>query len=411
MIHSQVSQMDDVGASEKEKNDSGVALFGEVIKRFEPKSFEPPLWFSNFHLQTIIGSLFRPYCLYASPDDTILSVIDRILNSNEDSGDSFIQWDERQRIETPDDDFFDVDWKYSRDRFRKGIVVLTHGLESNSASNLSRDMATAYHLQGFDVVCIHFRGCSGEPNRQAGAYHLSFTDDLELFLRQMNDNILSSHPIPIYLSGFSGGANVITKLLIQVGDNIYSKYNVCGAAVNALPFDLTKTAPNVSGRNFVTTAIYGNSLLKPFKKKYMDKTQQKILKNVVPYTWEEVNQCKTIQEFEEVTTCPVYGFQNGLDYWKKSSVIKQLDRVMVPLYIVNSKDDPFFEGDEMPDSSTLSPQIKINLSDHGGHCGFILHAMPDDEYDNESSLLRSSWMPTELARFVSYIHDQSHADL
>ena len=46
-------------------------------------------------------------------------------------------------------------------------------------------MARAFALTGgadqIHTVC--FRGCSGEPNDTAGAYHLGFTDDLKVRVR------------------------------------------------------------------------------------------------------------------------------------------------------------------------------------------------------------------------------------
>jgi len=62
-------------------------------------------------------------------------------------------------------------------------------------------------------ACINLRGCSGEPNIKEGAYHLGFTDDLKYFL-----SIISlGTNTPIYLLGFSLGANLILKLLGELG--------------------------------------------------------------------------------------------------------------------------------------------------------------------------------------------------
>ena len=62
-------------------------------------------------------------------------------------------------------------------------------------------------------IGINFRGCSGEPNLTNGAYHLGFTDDMKYFLSMIS---LGTN-CPIYLVGFSLGANVILKLLGELG--------------------------------------------------------------------------------------------------------------------------------------------------------------------------------------------------
>jgi predicted alpha/beta-fold hydrolase len=72
--------------------------------------------------------------------------------------------DECQRIPSScGQDFYTVDIKYAGERKTKfqsdqskGIVVLIHGLESNSNSSLSTDLGQAYVDDGFNVACINF---------------------------------------------------------------------------------------------------------------------------------------------------------------------------------------------------------------------------------------------------------------
>ena len=89
---------------------------------------------------------------------------------------------------------------------------------------------------------------------------MGFTDDL---LQQIT-NIHSNNPNKrIYLSGFSLGAGVVTKLLADLGEDAY-RYNICGAAVNAVPFDAAQSAANLNGKG-ITKSIYGDRLLKSMK--------------------------------------------------------------------------------------------------------------------------------------------------
>jgi len=62
---------------------------------------------------------------------------------------------------------------------------------------------------------VNFRGCSGEVNQQPGAYHLGFTNDLKLLLTEMVQKQTSTKPV--YLSAFSLGANVVVKVLGELG--------------------------------------------------------------------------------------------------------------------------------------------------------------------------------------------------
>ena len=254
------------------------------------------------------------------------------------------------------------------------------------------------HITHRFATGINFRGCSGEINRQRGAYHLSFTDDLYTLLPQ-----LASTYQKIYLSGFSCGSNVIVQFLSQVGTDAKTKYNIHGAAVNCLPFEITKTAPNINGYDWFTTAVYGNDLKKKLQQKVIDQCNSFLLQNdetiIVPYTIDEIKQCKTIKELEELTICPLYGFKDAVDYYMRSSCKDIIKNVSVPLYIINALDDPFFDGDVYP--TDLPPNVILSCTESGGHCGNILHTLPATKKEHQRPI--ASWLSTELGNFVDHI--------
>jgi len=216
-----------------------------IVESFEPNTFNPHPLLTNCHLQTISGVFLRknPDCAYIT--ESGIGGITKAIADIQSNNDQYNYWeDERQRVTTScEKDFFTVDIKYAGERQTqyqsvdaKGLVVLIHGLESNSNSSLSTDMAQAYIEDGFDVVCMNFRGCCGEPN---DIYHRRIppwvTDDLKYFLKLISkkvdqDQNNSFVQRPVYLSGFSLGANVVIKTLGELGDAAMTLYNVQGAA-------------------------------------------------------------------------------------------------------------------------------------------------------------------------------------
>ena len=111
-------------------------------------SYKAPFFFQNGHLQTI----YRPY-------------FHKVTG---------VQY-HRERIETPDDDFLDLDWS------RKGherVLIACHGLEGSTESTYLKSLIKYANQAGWDAVGINFRGCSGEPNRQLRTYHSGETNDL-----------------------------------------------------------------------------------------------------------------------------------------------------------------------------------------------------------------------------------------
>ena len=86
-------------------------------------SFSSPWWLPGGHLQTIIPALFPP------PRVPL----------------------RRERWDTPDGDFIDVD--FAGDAGAARLLVLFHGLEGGSDSHYARALC-AHGSQGFRVVCF-----------------------------------------------------------------------------------------------------------------------------------------------------------------------------------------------------------------------------------------------------------------
>ena len=331
-----------------------------IASSFVPSPFNPHPLMTNCHLQTISGVFLRKnsncaYILAESGLGGITKVLTALSNIHPSEDVVCTFWDERQRISTPcGKDFYTVDIKYAGKRkiqfqsdTSEGMVVLIHGLESNSNSSLSTDLAAAYLQDGFDVTCINFRGCCGSPNDTLGGYHLGFTDDLRHFLKLMSEmweNHCEFDKRPVYLSGFSLGANVVVKCLGELGESAFSLYNIHGAAVCGAPFDAERNVKHLDAPGF-NRAIYSANFLKTLKSRaqyqldmFCDGDPQ-----TSSFDFNGVMSATSIAQFDDAFIAKVYGFQDNLDYYRRSSCCYFLPGVAVPLLIINAGDDPFFD--------------------------------------------------------------------
>src|SRR5688500_5448077 len=109
--------------------------------------FEPPWWLRNAHLQTLWPYLFRP-----RPQVTT----------------------RRERLELPDGDFLDLDFTLNESG---PVVLVLHGLEGSVRSKYAAGLLGCLSTHGYRGVLMHFRGCSGEPNRLPQSYHSGETRD------------------------------------------------------------------------------------------------------------------------------------------------------------------------------------------------------------------------------------------
>ena len=319
-----------------------------------PSSYEPPTRLWNGHLQTIIPSLFRKVTV------------------------SYV----RERIETPDDDFLDLDWSEGvrAEGIGQGargtemtsltpyptssaphptpLVILSHGLEGSSTSQYLAGMVRYLTENGFDCLAWHYRSCSGELNRQQRFYHIGETSDLHIVIQ----HALSKGYSTICLMGFSAGGNVTLKYLGEQAKAIDSA--IKKAIVFSVPVDLMGSARRLEQWD---SLVYNYRFSRTLKRKVLQKAAA--MPGVFPTV--AVRKARSIREFDDLFTAPMNGFQNVTDYYTRSSSLQFIPRITVPTLIVNARNDPFLSPECFPSALARElPNVWMEFPEEGGHCGF-----------------------------------------
>lgn len=373
---------------------------GMVASSFElTDNFNPLI--PESHTQTIGGYLLRglgaAYLPRNQPLPRLLSALAR-LGSAEQNGNF---WDSREEIDTFDGDFFHVDYKFVKDEHAP-MVVLCHGLESNSNSALSRELARAFNLKGMHCACINFRGCSGQPNKKLGGYHLGFTDDLKQFLGILK----ARHPERRnFITGFSLGANVVVKCLGELGESALSEYNIHGAAALCTPLCQRRNSA-ILAKEGINRRIYTKNLLKNLKKRAQEQLILHCNGNEATdkFDYKKAMEAEFIHEFDDAFIAKIYGFESCWDYYGKSSSLHYLDDVHVPCLILNAKDDSFMDPSVWPTEKSIEygghAPLKMIRTDSGGHLGYFFHLV--DSEDERLLEHTPSWLSLEAARFLDH---------
>ncbi|MBY0425311.1 MAG: alpha/beta fold hydrolase [Cytophagales bacterium] len=295
----------------------------------EENSFHPAPYLQAPHVQTIFPALFRK----AIPINYV-----------------------RERLQLSDGDFLDLDWNLSGS---DKIVVLLHGLESNSGANYITRMVYLLHRMGLDSVAVNFRGCSGTPNRMFKAYHSGKTDDLQ----EVIHHALSKKPYSqMYLVGFSLGGNILLKYMGEYAQAMPDE--LVAAAAVSVPCDLASSSKKLQQPD---NSIYSRRFLQSLKRKVLGKKEQ------FP-SWFNVNlkdKIRTIEDFDDWYTAPAHGFEHAQDYYKKNGSIRFLPLIQRPTLLLNALDDPFLTMDCMPfDLAKTNDQLFFSYTHQGGHVGF-----------------------------------------
>lgn len=265
-----------------------------------------------------------------------------------------------ERLITPDDDFLDIAWGPKPVEVT-GIAVMFHGLEGSIRSHYANDMMAALSQRGWQVVMMHFRGCSGEINRQPRAYHSGETSDPAFFLTWLEKR----HPgIPKVAIGFSLGGNMLLKLL---GEHPSQPWLQAAIAVSA-PMKLAACSDSI---NQGFSKLYQNYLLKSMKSTLLKKMQRIDYGGTIDISMQEVKQLDSFKAFDESVTAPLHGFTDAADYYEKCSAYPFLSAIHCPTLILHSLDDPFMHPSVVPEEKDLARAVTLELSEYGGHVGFV----------------------------------------
>lgn len=265
-------------------------------------------------------------------------------------------YDYRERITTPDQDFFDVDW------IRQGsdqLLIALHGLEGSSQNQYIVWMLKYFAAQGWDGAGMNFRSCSGELNRQLRAYHMGDTGDVHELVR----HILRKHKYKrIALVGFSFGGNVLLNYFGRDVDQLPPE--VIGGVALSVPCYIP-TSNKVINKS--SNWIY----LKRFLVSLNEKARIKSEQFPDAFDWEKPYP-RSFDEFDERYTAPVHGFASAADYWETCSSIHHLDQIDRPVLLINAKDDPFLSPDCFPEKKAKNHSFfHLEVPTYGGHIGFV----------------------------------------
>jgi predicted alpha/beta-fold hydrolase len=268
----------------------------------------------------------------------------------------------RRRWETPDGDFIDVD--RIAGPADAPLVVLFHGLEGNSGSHYVRALSAHVVEAGWRLAIPHFRGCSGEPNRLARAYHSGDSAEIGWMLGQF---AAEAQGTPLAAIGISLGGNALLKFLGEAGQQAQGMLR-CAVAVSA-PLDLM-AAGEALGRGF--NRVYARVFLATLKKKGAGKVAR--FPGLIDA--EKVRRACTLREFDDAFTAPLHGFRNTDDYWRRSSSKPWLPYVRVPSLLLNARNDPFLPQAALPGVDEVSDCVELEFPEEGGHVGFTSGPFP-----------------------------------
>jgi predicted alpha/beta-fold hydrolase len=246
---------------------------------------------------------------------------------------------------------------------RGPIIAILHGLEGSSDSGYARGLLHTVATRGCRGVVVHFRGCSGEPNRRAASYNAGYTDDIAFVMALLHQR---EPKTPLACVGYSLGGNALLKWLGETQADV----SVQAAVAVSVPFTLELAARRLR-QGF--SRLYQAYLLRHLRASYRRKSH---LHTQLPVALKEMNNLRDFYAFDDKVTAPLHGYTSVHDYYTRASCRPYLKNIRVPTLILHATDDPFMLPAVAPGAEELSESVILELSPHGGHVGFVTGALP-----------------------------------
>ena len=316
-------------------------------------NYEAPAWLPGGNLQTIWPALYGRRVFGPHPQYR------------------------RERWDTPDGDFVDVDFLATAPALPgvvRPLLVLFHGMEGSSRSHYAEAFADVAHAQGWDYAVPHFRGCSGEINVGPRAYHSGDFEEIGWVLRRLRAGHAAGAPLVVV--GVSLGGNALLRWAEEAGGTAAT--TVASVAAVSSPIDLAAGGWAI-GRGF-NRQVYTRMFLRTMKAK----ARAKLAQYPGLFDARRLTAARDLYEFDDVFTAPLHGFKSTEDYWGRASAKPHLHQIQIPALVVNARNDPFVPAWSLPHQNNVGRHVTLWQPAQGGHVGFPqgrlpghVRAMPD----------------------------------
>ena len=253
-------------------------------------------------------------------------------------------------------------FEHQPDAGSRGQIVFLHGLEGCADAGYVLSFSQAALIRGFGVHRVNLRTCGGTEHLCETMYHSGLTADTRAILHSIRKRTSE----PTFLVGFSLGGNVALKLGGELGETDL----LSGICAVSAPVDL---AACVRAMNKYSNRLYARRFLDRLRNRVRRKSQ------LSPHLYSPagLDDVRTIWEFDDRFTAPLFGFGTAANYYATQSAVRYVHAIRVPTLLICAKDDPLVPSEVYDDPVFRSnPAITLLPTQHGGHLGFLSRQKP-----------------------------------
>jgi uncharacterized protein len=256
-------------------------------------------------------------------------------------------------------------------------IVALHGLNGSSDAHYMKGIAAKAFARGMNVVRLNQRNCGNTEHLSRGLFHSGLTADAAQVVEELTTvDGLSA----IAIAGYSLGGNLALKLAGEYGAYAPSSIMAIAAVSPIIEIEACVEALERPGN-----AVYNWNFVRDLTRRMRRKARF----NPGLFELARLNRVRTVRQFDAAFTAPYFGFASAEDYYHRASAMRVIDRIRLPTLIITAEDDPFVPSQPFRDPIIAgNPNIRVNLSRHGGHCGFVgPRSNGDDGYWAENRIV------------------------
>lgn len=227
-------------------------------------------------------------------------------------------------------------------------IALVHGLGGSHQSGYMIRLSRKLYQSGIRVVRINLRGCGSGKGMNQLPYNSGNSHDVWTVIQKLKAETPLS---PITLIGFSLGGNLILKMAGELGSRASMHLKKMIAVCPVL--DIAQSVLSIARKpHWLYHKYYLKSIFQQGQNWIRDKT------------------IRSIYDFDDKVTAPLWGYKNAHDYYDKCSSSKFIAHVEVPCDLLLAADDPFIDHNLLKHVK-IPAQINAWLTSRGGHMGYI----------------------------------------
>ncbi len=241
----------------------------------------------------------------------------------------------------------------------RGLVVLIHGWEGHHNSTYLYSMACALHGAGYAVFRLNLRDHGGSHHLNREVFHSARIDEVIGAIRAVQHLEAVQ---PLFVIGFSLGGNFSLRVGLH------------GPASGIVPQLSIGICPSINPRATITAIDQGSAMFRwYFKNKWRATVNAKIqawpeYASAAQHYLNASSMLDITARFAREQT----GYTDMAAYLQAYTITTgALMNAPSPLAIITAADDPVIPISDFADLSTAGSLRALDITAHGGHCGFI----------------------------------------